>query len=356
MKLKEIHVRPVTIEEETRFKELMQAHHYLGAIPKVGETLWYVALWQTHWIGLLSFSSAAWKCAARDRWIGWSYRHQYDRLHLIANNSRFLILPDWHYPNVASRVLSLTQKRLQSDWQERFHHPLLLLETFVDPQLFQGTVYKAANWVALGSTQGFTRTTAKDYSLTRSTPKWILAYPLQRNARRLLSDPQLDSSYHFGATKLMITADQMRSLPDFFRAIPDPRRTQGRRHHLATVLSIAAGAVLCGRVGFKAMAEWANGLGQKARERFGCRYQKGVFMVPSEYVIRDLLIRVAPEALDQALQQWNAVYGEEDESLAIDGKTMRNAIDSEGKQTHIMSAIGHQTLCCYTQKKSAPYR
>ncbi len=75
--------------------------------------------------------------------------------------------------------------------------------------------------------------------------------------------------------------------------------------------------------------------------------------MPSEYVIRDTLIRVAPEALDRALRQWTALYASADESLAIDGKTMCNAIDGEGKQTQIMSAIGHQSLCCYTQKKSA---
>jgi hypothetical protein len=83
----------------------MQAHHYLGALPKIGETLWYVATWREAWVALLSFSAAAWKCAARDRWIGWPFRHQYARLPLLANNSRFLILPTWHRPNVASRTL-----------------------------------------------------------------------------------------------------------------------------------------------------------------------------------------------------------------------------------------------------------
>jgi len=118
----------------------MQAHHYLGALPKIGETLWYVASYRSEWVALLSFSAAAWKCAVRDRWIGWDYRHQYDRLKLVANNSRFLILPDWHRPNLGSRTLALCERRLPSDWQERFGHPLLLVETFVDPERFHGTV------------------------------------------------------------------------------------------------------------------------------------------------------------------------------------------------------------------------
>ncbi len=104
MNLLEIVVRPTRPPEEQRFQELMQEHHYLGALPKISETLWYVATIRDQWIALLSFSAAALKCTARDRWIGWSSRHQYDRLKLVTNNSRFLILPDYHLPNAASPV------------------------------------------------------------------------------------------------------------------------------------------------------------------------------------------------------------------------------------------------------------
>ena len=124
----------------------MAAHHYLGALPKIGHTLWYVATWQGQWPALLSFSAAAWKCAARDAWIGWDFRHHYDRLHLIVNNRRLLILPEHHYPNLASRVLALCERQLVADWRARFGYPLLLLETFVDPRHFHGTLYHAANW------------------------------------------------------------------------------------------------------------------------------------------------------------------------------------------------------------------
>ena len=328
----------------------MDEHHYLGRLPKISETLWYTALWRNQWVALLSFSAAAWKCSARDRWIDWSSRHQYDRLKLLANNSRFLILPDWHIPNLGSRVLSLCQKRLSSDWQDTFGHPLVLLETFVDPQRFNGTVYKAANWLCVGETRGFRRT-GKGYSAKIHSRKMVFVRPLQPNARELLCSPHLEPSFCIGGTKMTITAEQMRSLPQFFAEIPDPRRIQGRRHRLSTVLAIAAGAVLCGMRGYKAISDWANSLGQKARERFRCRMVNGRCIVPCEYVIRDVLIRVDPLHLDRALQKWNETYGEKDESLAIDGKTMCNAIDEQGYQTHIMSAIGHQTKSCYTQKK-----
>lgn len=352
MNLKQILVRPVHRCEENRYQELMQAHHYLGALPKIGETLWYIATFHDEWVALLSFSSAALKCAVRDQWIGWDYRHQYDRLHLVTNNSRFLILPDRHHRNLASRVLASCKNRLATDWPTTFGHPLLLLETFVDPERFAGTIYKAANWSFLGHTKGFRRT-RQGYSNTAGTRKMVFVDELRRDARVLLSRPVLAKNYSNGATKMMLTADKMWALPDFFSTIADARRAQGLRHRLSTVLAIAAAATLCGMRGYKAIHDWAESLGQKARRRFRCRYEKGRFVVPSEYVIRDVLVRIDPAELDCALMQWNEVYGEEDETLAIDGKTMCNAIDEQGRRTHIMSAVGHQSKTCYTQKKSA---
>jgi Druantia protein DruA/DDE_Tnp_1-associated len=350
MNVQEVVLRPVGPSEERDYQELMEKHHYLGALTKIGETLWYVAMWHDQWVGLISFSAAAWKCEARDRWIGWSFRHQYDRLKLVVNNSRFLILPDWHIPNLGSRILALCEKRLPQDWQERFGHPVLLLETFVDPSRFQGTVYRAANWTCVGLSKGYRRVT-KGYADAKS-PKMVFLKPLQGDAQSLLCRADLDPPYHTGDSRLMLSADQMYSLPRFFADIPDPRRRQGRRHRLATVLAIAAASCLCGMRGYKAMADWAKSLGPKARGRLGCRLENGRRVVPSESIIRNVLIRVDPVHLDRALNRWNEAYGKEDTSLAIDGKTMCNAINENG-QAHIMSVIGHETKTCYTQKKWA---
>lgn len=350
LNLSQVLVRPVHPFEEQRFQKLMQEHHYLGALPKISETLWYVATFADQWVALLSFSAAALKCSARDRWIGWDFRHQYDRLKLLTNNSRFLILPEWHFPNLASRILSLCQKRLPSDWHAVFGHMVLLIETFVDPQRFRGTIYKAANWVYVGHTKGFHRT-RQGYSATADSPKMVFVKPLIPDAQALLSRPILEPAYLIGAPKIMLSAQQMQSLPDFFADIPDPRRAQGRRHRLSSVLAIAAGATLCGMRGYLAISDWAKSLGQRARQRFGCRYENKRYVVPSLSIIRDVLIRVDPVHLDRALQRWNQVYGYQDETLAIDGKTMCNAIDYKNRQTHVMSAIGHQSKLCYTQKK-----
>ena len=348
--LLKVRVQLVRRLEEQRFQKLMQTHHYLGALPKISETLWYVATFADQWIALLSFSAAALKCSARDRWIGWDFRHQYDRLKLVTNNSRFVILPDWHFSNLASRILSLCHKKLPADWQATFGHPIALLETFVDPQRFQGTIYKAANWIYVGNTKGFQRT-RQGYSNTAQSPKMVFVKPLISDVQALLSRPILKPAYRTGGPKIMLSAQQMQSLPDFFNQIPDPRRAQGRRHRLSTVLAIAAGATLCGMHGYLAISDWAKSLGQKARQRFGCRYQNKRYIVPSLSIIRDVLIRVEPMYLDRALQRWNQAYAQHDESLAIDGKTMCNAIDDQGYQTHIMSVVGHQSKTCYTQKK-----
>lgn len=353
MHLSEVIVRPVVVSEEARFKELMQSHHYLGAIPKIGHTLWYAATWRDQWLALLSYSAAAWKCRARNRWIGWDYRHQYNRLHLIANNSRFLILPHCHHRNLASKVLSLSQRRLQADWTERFGHPVLLLETFVDPLRFVGTIYQAANWRYVGDTQGYRRTSG-GYTPTPTSPKRVFLYPLQRNARALLSHARLDPFYQTGAPRMTLSAEHMQSLPEYFKPITDPRRAQGRRHPLPAVLAIATAAVLCGARGYKAIGDWAQALSQRALARFRCRYRDGKYLAPSESILRDVLIRVNPVELDQAFQRWNAHHGALDESLAIDGKTMRNAMDEDARQVHIMSAIGHTSKQCYTQKKWEP--
>lgn len=333
----------------------MQTHHYLGALPKIGHTIWYVATVDKQWLALLSFSAAALKCAARDTWIGWGYRHQSGRLNLIANNSRFLILPEHHHKNLASQILSRCKRRIQQDWLDKFGYPLLMLETFVDPERFHGTIYRASNWILVGSTKGYRRT-REGYSDRIHSPKLVFMLPLQRNARTLLSRPLLDKRYTTGTARMKLTAQQMLSLHDFFKEIDDPRRRQGKKHHLPNVLALSAGAILCGMRGYKDIAQWVQALGQKARSRFRCRKRDGYYEVPSRTVIRNVLMAVDPAQLDQALHAWNAQYGVLDESLAIDGKTMCNAIDESGRQTHIMSAIGHDSGHCYTQKKSGHSR
>jgi len=119
----------------------MNAHHYLGFRPIVGQSLCYVATCGEQWVALLGWGAAALKCGPRDAWIGWTPALKFHRLHLMANNVRFLILPEWHRPNLASHVLALNLQRLSPDWERYYGHPLLLVETFVDAARFRGTCF-----------------------------------------------------------------------------------------------------------------------------------------------------------------------------------------------------------------------
>ena len=135
-------------------------------------------------LGCLLFSASAWALSERDKWIGWSKEDRSERLSLIVNNTRFLIFPWVEVKNLASKALSLAAKQVLVDWQERYGFKPVLLETFVDTELYQGTCYKAANWIYLGKTAG--RGRMDRYSEFLSSPKKIYVYPLQSNFQDVL--------------------------------------------------------------------------------------------------------------------------------------------------------------------------
>ncbi len=234
--LSEVAVDIVAAADEARFRDLMQTHHDLGAVPGMGETVRYVAHHRGCWLALAVFSAPALKCGARDHWIGWDRGVQFGRLHLVTTNSRFLILPGGER-NLGSRVLSLCTRRLVRDWPARFGHDVLLAETFVDPVLFRGAVYRAANWIEIGRTRGFARD--RHGSSEHARPKLVFLHPLCRGARARLGAADLDPRLRHGVPKMTLSAAQMRSLPEFFQHIDDPRRRQGRRHALPTARQTA---------------------------------------------------------------------------------------------------------------------
>ena len=116
-------VRPVRSQDRARWRHLMSAHHYLGFRPIGGQSLWYAATREDQWVALLGWGAATLKCALRDAWIRWTPALKFRRLYLIANNVRFLILPDGHRPNVASQILALNLRRLSADWESYYGHP-----------------------------------------------------------------------------------------------------------------------------------------------------------------------------------------------------------------------------------------
>jgi len=167
---------------------LVHHYHYLGLPKLVGEHLRYLVYINGQVVACLSWASAAWKVKGRDRFIGWDEETKRKNLHLIANNTRFL-LPEWvRVKHLASRVLALNLRRLSADWQTIYGHPIYLAETFVDISRFEGTCYRAANWVLVGQTKGSAK--KGNAYLYHGQPKAIYLYPLHRHFRRRLVNDQ----------------------------------------------------------------------------------------------------------------------------------------------------------------------
>jgi hypothetical protein len=184
---------PLTVQEissdtaeRKRFAAAMAEFHYLGYRGTVGENIQYAVTDAAgRLLACLLFGAPAWKCMSRDAFIGWSQAERQQRLNYITNNTRFLILPFVRVPHLASWILGQALRRLSRDWQRKYGHPILLVETFVERDRFAGTSYKAANWIRIGSTTGRSR---QDRSHTLRVPvKDVYVYPLHRRFREELS-------------------------------------------------------------------------------------------------------------------------------------------------------------------------
>lgn len=174
-----------TLAQRRRIGALLARYHYLGFSGAVGENAQYLARdAQGREVAVLLYGAAAWKVAARDQWIGWTPAQRAAGLGRIANQQRFLILPWVRVPHLASHLLALASRRLSRDWQERYGHPIWLLETFVEEPRFAGTVYRAANWRCLGQTTGRSRQD-RDRALQKPV-KAVWAQPLHPRFREKL--------------------------------------------------------------------------------------------------------------------------------------------------------------------------
>jgi hypothetical protein len=338
--LRRLEVRPILRAERGTWDALVQAHHYLGLRSLFGKTLRYVATLDGCWLALLGWQAAALKCAARDAWIGWPRVLHYQRLHLLANNARFLILPaTGHVPNLASRILALNLRRLSEDWLRVHGHRLLLAETFVDGARFTGACYRAANWQVVGSTRGFARRNGR-YA-PHGEPKQVLVYPLHPHARALLCAPVLPASWSTPMQSVTLTTAQLQDLQQRLSAVPDGRRARGQRHRQATVLSIGIAAVLAGNRGYTALAEWAAHLTQAQLKRLHARYNPRTerFEPPSEPTLRRVLQTSDAAAVDATLSDWLLGVVDTDDAVAVDGKALRGAVRPDGTQVHLLSAF-----------------
>ena len=171
--------------EEAMFNSLLQQHHYLGYSQPVGEHLKYLVYAQGRPIACVAWSSAPRHLGSRDRFIGWSAQARLKNVRLLAYNTRFLVLPWVRVPHLASHILGRMVRMLSADWQALYAHPIYFVETFINPQRFRGTCYRAANWTVMGLTTGRGKD-APTKEVNRSI-KQVLGYPLVKDFRQRLS-------------------------------------------------------------------------------------------------------------------------------------------------------------------------
>jgi hypothetical protein len=303
--LDNLQVRLAQPNELEQCDQLLDQHHYLGSARPVGERLYYVATdAQGQWLAVLVFAAAARHLKYRDRWIGWTDAQRERRLSLLANNIRFLLLPERSFPNLGSRVLRLVLEHLSSDWQARYSHPVVVVETFVDPDQFCGTVYTASGWEELGKTDGCGRH-QRDYYVRHDKPKRLFVRQLCRNARRSLQAERLRPELAVVEAKVSPrsrhTAKEIRSIIDALRQVPDYRKRIGT-YPLWSLLAIYLLAVLCGAPrGSKDLAKFARRLSQAQRAALGIRKRKGRYPAPSQPTCWRLIEEVDGTQLEQML-------------------------------------------------------
>jgi len=345
-------VRLINEDELTAWNEWVEAKHYLSS-RLVGPTLRYVAEIDGRWVGLLSYGQAAYHLSDRESFIGWTDVQRGRRLGLLAQNTRFVLLHErGEFPNLASRVLSLANRRVSADWYRAFGSPLVAVETFVDPEYFQGTCYRASSWRRLGSTAGYGRS-RKDFYQAHGRPKELWFKVLDPRGFRSLKSKRLPARLKAHETEWRICpfkAPALESLVELFSQVPDHRGYKGRRYRFQTILCIIALATLCGYSGHRAIASFASKLTPSQRRRLRCRRNKhsGGYDVPKETCIRYFLYKVDAEALENVVARWLEGLDENElRGIAIDGKTLKGTAkrNAQGEKTgalHLVSAVSHR--------------
>lgn len=319
-------------DDQAHCDELIVEHHYLKDATLVGEHLRYAFIYKGQWLAVATWGAAALHLKARDQFIGWTSEQCRLRRGLIANNTRLLVLPDCHYPNLISRFMKLMLARLPADWQDHWQHPVALVETFVDPQLYQGTAYKVSGWCQLGRTAGWKRD-ATDYYVKHDRPKQIWVRELARRACQKLRAQKLPPEWASAESELAprctVKVPQIQSLVEHLMAeVPEFRRSQGRAYPVAGLVALVVMALATGvRKGPQDLALYADTLsqGQRRALRFRRDPKSREVRCPKTTVFQTLLTTVEAAALERAVLIWqNQLLGPaQDHVVLIDGKKMR---------------------------------
>lgn len=324
--------------EIQQLRGALAAQHYLGAGKAAGHVLWQGIYRQDPespapiLVAVLCWAGAAKRLKARDEWIGWDSVTCANRLKLVVQLRRFLVIEDFREANLASQCLGLALRSLQDEWEERYHYRPLLVESFHDPKHHTGTLYKATNWTALGLTKGFKRHRADFYQDVQS-PKHLWVRPLQRSAPALLAHPGALPEVHQKAVaqstagaRCALRCDELRSLRAAFDNVDDPRHAKTRRHPFTAMLTLIAYGLLTGAPDVKTIWRRCGPLDQNQRRAIGLTKRdkrSGRLILPGYDALNDLVNAIDPLSLAAALNAWMREHSDLlPKSLSIDGKDL----------------------------------
>lgn len=315
-----------------RAKEALGREHGLGAGREAGDRLCQLVMEEGKLAGVLVWCAAAWHLKDRDEVVGWDAVTRSERLKLVVQLRRFLVLEEARRPNLASQCLGAGMRELVGQWEKEHGYRPLLAESFSDPESHAGTVYKATNWTQAGTTKGFSQDHT-DYYVPNGRPKKLWLKPLVPRAYELMCARELPESckgalVSRGGARSPLKQAALKSLRDAFLEVPDPRHPKSRRHPLPGMLSLIALGLLMGARDVLDIWRKVACLSQSQRDAIGLRVRdkkSGLLKMPGYDALNDLLAIVDPHAYAHALTAWlQANAGLLPRSLALDGKSVGN--------------------------------
>ena len=360
--LGELETRPARPDEMARVATLLDDEHYLGAGRQVGRTLVQIVHHRERWAAILVWGPAAMKLIDRDEWIGWTANQRAERLGLIVQNRRFLVLAETRMPNLASRAMGLALRHLPEHWEQKHGYRPLLAETFTDIESFEGTCYKASNWEPCGLTKGFERSHRADFYREHKRPKKLWLKTLSRNTRTLLTGLDLPAAYQPGSNlqtaerALPLKKAQIESLRDILREVPDPRAAN-RSWPISTLLTLICMGLLAGRTSLASIHRYGQFLTGKQRAWLNfLPNSKGRpgRRAPSYKALYNLLGLLDPNDLADTLHSWLAAHhGTLPRALALDGKYIRDLLLTLALSEHESGAPVAVTIASKEPKSEA---
>jgi len=324
---------------------MLDEEHLLGAGREAGDRLCQFILEEEEIVAVLVWCAAAWHLQDRDTVIGWDPVTRSQRLKLVVQLRRFLVVGQARRPNLASQSLGLALRELPARWHAEHGYRPLMAESFSDPEAHHGTVYKVTNWTCAGDTKGFSQDHT-DYYLPNGRPKKLWLKPLAKNACVLLCAPEVPDDCKAGltgggGTRSPLKTGQLKTLHDAFLEVPDPRRPQSRRHPLGAMLTLIALGLLTGARDMLNIWRNAAKLDERQRSAIGLKVRhkgSGRLKMPGYDALNDLMNKIDPKAYAEALTAWlQANSGILPRSLALDGKSI-----GDGKCGMIITLCRHE--------------